>query len=364
MRITRDELMSRIREGSLKGHVMCHGEEVFFHNQIISTLRKQYGGAGSWGFEMVDASALDPARLFSSAGTLSFGGGTKVTVIRNANRLNLSQLSGLEKIITNQSSERVVMFFAEKHLSQKNELLAWCRDKKMDICSLNPPKPRELVGWIKDLSREKGFSTDKETIDFILDISAGNIVAINQMLDKIDLFRGESNKISFADTQDLLNDSFEKKIFDCVNAVFAVRSGKVPRSQLDEVVKERETAALEMQRVLRFDPRDGILNLVRTISREAFNLLKYHELKIAGAGKEEIAKVLRLGASRKWLLERDYPARAARWPKERLHRLMLRLAEVDFSLRVSGRDAGAMLEQIVIGNLAPTSVEEYDEVFL
>ncbi|MBD3285688.1 hypothetical protein GF359_04455 [candidate division WOR-3 bacterium] len=364
MRITREELLKQISEGTLERSILCHGEEGFFHDMVISALREKYGGSGSWGFEVVDAPMLDPAKLFTSAGTLSFGGGTKVTLIRNAHRLYEAQKSGLEKLFSNPTPERLIVLSTHRHLKQANELLAWCKDNKLNICVLNPIKSRELVPWIKEESSKRNFSLDKKTIAFIIDLTVGNLQAINQMLDKIDLFRTDKKLIGQKEVEDLLNDTFEKKIYDCVKAVFEVRSGKVPHSKLDQVARERNKAASEMQRVLLFDSKDGMVKLIKAIFREAFNLLKYHELKKAGASKEEIAKILRLRPSQKWLLDNQFPSTAARWPADRLHNLLMRLAETDFSLRVSGRDAEAMLEQIVIGNLKPTSIEEYDEVFL
>jgi len=242
---------------------------------------------------------------------------------------------------------RVVVLMAEKDLKSSDNLLKWAKKQKVTICQLISPKPRELGTWLKKQASAKGFSLDKATIDFMIDLSAGNLMALAQMLTKIDLYRGEGNRVGLKDVEDLLHDSFEKGVYDCVRAVFA---------------RDRDRASRELHRVLRFDLTQGIIQIVRALSREAFTLLKYHELK-GRVPSEEMAKELRLG-SRRWLLSKEYPERARKWPKERLHRLLTRLAEVDLAVRTTGRDAEAMLEQVVIGNLAPTSVEEFDEVFL
>lgn len=348
MRIRREELIERIKTQDLPAAVLCYGEEAFFHEEILAALRSSYAGEGGWGYEVVDAASLDPAKLLASAGTLSFGGGTKVTVVRSAHKLKNDQLEALQKIVTHPAMQRVVVLMAEKTLRSNDKLLAWARDQKVTLCQLTALKPRELELWLKEQAEARGFSLDANTAGFTIDLSSGNMMALSQMLDKIDLFRGEKTRIDLEDVEDLLHDSFEKGVYDCVRATFAW---------------DRKRASTELHRVLRFDPREGVVQIVRALSREAFTLLKYQEMREKGASKDKILKELRLGA-RKWLLDREYPERARKWPQDRLHRLLVRLAEVDFAVRVTGRDPEAMLEQIVIGNLAPTSVEEFDEVFV
>ena len=352
MRITREELIKRIKARDLAGGLLCYGQEVFFHQQILDLLRETYADAGGWGYEVVDAASLDPAQLLASAGTLSFGGGTKATVVRSAHKLKKDQLQALERVTAHPAKERdvlrVLVMMAEAELKATDNLLKWAKEQKITVCHLASPKPSELTSWLKTQASAKGFSLDDRTVDFMVDLSAGNLMALAQMLTKLDLFRGEKKRIGLKEVEDLLHDSFEKGVYDCVRAVFA---------------RDRDKASRELHRVLRFDPREGILQIVRTLSREAFALLKYHELRKKETSKEVMARELKLG-KRKWLLEREYPERARKWPAERLHRFLMRLAEVDLAVRTSGRDAEAMLEQIVIGNLAPTSVEEFDEVFL
>ncbi|TKJ42626.1 DNA polymerase III subunit delta [candidate division TA06 bacterium B3_TA06] len=355
MHITRKELAKRIKARDLPAALLCYGEEAFFHEEILTALRANYGGAGSWGYEVVDAALLDPAQLLASAGTLSFGGETKVTVLRSAHKLKKDQLQALERVASHPAKVRevlrdvlrVVVMMAEKELKATDNLLKWAKGQKITVCHLVSPKPSELTSWLKTQASSKGFSLDDRTVDFMIDLSAGNLMALAQMLTKIDLYRGEGDRVGLKDVEDLLHDSFEKGVYDCVRAVFA---------------RDRDRASRELHRVLRFDSREGMLQIIRALSREAFALLKYHELK-GRVPSEEMAKELRLG-SRRWLLSKEYPERARRWPAERLHRFLMRLAEVDLAVRTTGRDAEAMLEQVVIGNLAPTSVEEFDEVFL
>ncbi len=358
MRITKEKLLKRIEAHDLPAALLCCGQEAFFHNEILAALRASYAGEGGWGYEVVDAASLDPAKLAASAGTLSFGGGTKVTVVRSAHKLKKDQFEALQRIVAHPAKERKVVIMAERELKASDKLMAWAKKHKIDICHFLSPKSRELNAWLTQQAGARDYSLDQAAVDFMVDLSAGNLMALSQMLEKLDLFREKKTRIALADVEDLLQDTFEKRVYDCVNAVFAISisEGKVPPAL-------REQAAKELHRVLRFDPREGILQIIRALSREAFALLKYHDLRDKGSTTEAIAKELRLG-TREWLLQKEYPARARAWPAEKLHRLLKRLAEVDLAVRTTGRDPEAMLEQVVIGNLAPTSVEEFDEIFL
>lgn len=356
MPIKREELVKQIKESNLPAAVLCYGEETFFHEDILNNLRKSYGGEGGWGYEVVDATNLDPAKLVASAGTLSFGGGTKLTVIRSAHRLNKTQLDGLSKIAGRACQERSLVLLAEKNLKTTDKLLLWAKEYKVKVCKFTAPKPSEMGTWLRAQARARGFSIDDETQTYMIDIASENLMALTQMLDKIDLFREERKHIKRREVEDLLHDTFEKKVYDCVSAVFNIGMRNVSP-------QAREKGAEELRRVLRFSKKDGILQVVRALAREAFTLLKYHDLLTRRVSSDQMATELKLGP-RKWLLKSEYPLRAEKWPSHRLKRLLTRLAEVDLAVRSTGRDPEAMLEQIVIGNLAPTSVEEHDEISL
>ncbi|MBN2380825.1 DNA polymerase III subunit delta [candidate division WOR-3 bacterium] len=348
MRYTRGELTKCIKARDLPGTVLIFGQEAFFFEEIIKLLKENYS-RGGWGYEVVDASELDIRCIASATVSLSFDSATKLTLVRSAHRLTESQLHALEKLILTNSKDRILILTAQVDKAKKSvdNLVAWAQEHKIAVCQLNPPRPKELEKWLEDEISKRDFTVSKETFDYMIDISAANLLALSQMLDKLDIFRGEKKNIKLADVEDLLHDSFEKSIYDCMKAVFS---------------RNRDLASSEMRRVLSFNKNDGILQIVRILTNEAFRLLKYNELIAGKASREEIAKALRLG-SRKWLLQKEYPDRARKWPSKKLHRLLKALAEVDLAVKITGRDAEAMLEQVVIGNLAPTSVEEFDEIF-
>lgn len=347
MRITIEELYKRIKARDMPGLTLIHTEETFFIEELLGLLRAAYSSEGGWGYEVVDASLVDAASLVSSAGTLSFGGTTKATVIRCAQRLKKAHMEALEKISAKKASERIVILLADKTLKTSDNVLKWAKEVKASLCHISTPKASELSRWLENQASIKGFKLEPTTQAFMLDLAAANLMALSQMLAKIDIYRGEKTEIGLKDVEDLLADSFEKGVYDCVKAVFA---------------RDRARASREMHRVLRYGINDGVIEITRTLSREAFSLLKYAELRSRGLSRDAIATQMKLGP-RKWLLDSQYPERAAKWSGERLHNLLVRLAEVDMAVRTTGRDPESMLEQIIIGNLAPTSVEEYDEIF-
>lgn len=348
MQTTREEFLQRIGKRELESVTLVHGEEPFFFDEIVSALRTAYKDASGWGFETVDAQTLDAKGLAASAATLAFDSGTKVTVVRSASRLRKDQLEVIEKIASRQAKERAVVLISDKEGKAADTLVKWAKERKVMTCGLYSLKPAETASWLKAESTKRGFSVDEETSGFILDLTSANLLAMSQILDKLDLFRGQNTRVHFKEVEDLLSDSFEKGVYDCVRAVFD---------------RNRDKAVKEMKRVLRFGIGQGITELLYAFSREGFTLLKYQLLKEKGLSREALGKELKLG-SRAWLLNKEYPERARNWPKERLQKLLHRLADVDIATRTSGRDPEAMLEQIVIGNLAPTSVEDLDEIFV
>ena len=348
MQTTHEELIKMIEMRELGSVTLVYGQETYFFDEIISALRTAYKGASGWGFETVDAQTLDAKGLAASAATLAFDSGSKVTVVRSASRLRKDQFEVLEKIASRPARERAVVLIADKEGKSTDTLVKWAKERKLSACELRSPKPAEMASWLRAESAKRGFGVDEETAAFLLDLSSGNLVAISQILNKLDLFRGDKTKVNFKDVEDLLSDSFQKGVYDCVRAVFE---------------RNRDKAAKEMRRVLRFGTNEGILELLYALSREGFTLLKYQLLKEKGLSRDALGKELRLG-SRAWLLNKEYPERSRSWPKERLDKFLHRLADVDIAIRTSGRDAEAMLEQIVIGNLAPTSVEDFDEIFV
>lgn len=356
MQITREGLIKDIKERNLHTLTLVHTDEAFFIEEILGHLRETFGLEGGWGYEVLECSIVDARSLTASAGTLSFGGTTKATVIRSAQRLKKDQMDALARISSGNSKERIVVLLADKTLKASDSIIKWAKETGAAVCHIPIPKPQELSRWLESRASEKGVTLDARTAGFMTDMVSGNLMALDQMLEKIDLYRGKKGQIGIEDLEELLADSFEKGIYDCVKAVFAIGQGKIPSAL-------REKATDEMHRVLRYGVNEGVLEITRALAREAFSLLKYVELHSLGLRRDAIAAKMKLGP-RKWLLEKEYPDRARKWPRERLHNLLIRLSEVDLAVRTTGRDAEAMLEQVIIGNLAPTSVEEYDEIFL
>lgn len=356
MQITREELYNRIKKKELASVTLVYGSEEFFLEELVAVLRNKFKDASGWGFEILDAQSMDSSALAASASTLAFDMGIKVSVVRSATRLKKEQLEFFKRMAGRDAKERAVILIAEKEGKQLDALLKWAKEAKIIVCELQSLNQAEVASWLRSESSKLGFSIDPKTLDFMIDVSASNLIALSQMLAKIDLYRGDKTSVNFKDVEDLLSDSFEKGVYDCVRAVFAIGQGRISPSL-------REKAIREFARVLRFGASDGVVELVYALSREAFTLLKYQLLKDKGVSKDALAKELRLG-SRAWLLNKEYPERAIKWPKERLEKFLHRLADVDLAIRTTGRDAEAMLEQIVIGNLAPTSVEETHEIFV
>lgn len=346
MQVSRAQLEEKIKSGNLSPRVLVYGTEELLITELIGMLRSAF--SADWGFENLDASALDPSQLVASAGSMSFSGSSKLTLIRSAQKLTKEQMDALARVAKAPGAKRTLFLIAQKELKAKEPLSKWAKERGFEICRLSAPGTRELPGWVVNRAKEKGFSLDSQTLGFMIDLTAGNLMALSQMLEKLDLYRGEVTRLSLEQVEDLLQDSFEKKVYDCVDAVFT---------------KDKGRASEEMHRVLMFNKTEGMIQLLRALSRDAMDLLKYHELKKKNLSSRELEKRMNLGA-RRWLLGKKFPARADNWPAHRLHRMLVRLAQVDLAIRTSGRDAQAMLEQVVIGNLAPTSVEEYDEVFV
>ena len=81
-------------------------------------------------------------------------------------------------------------------------------------------KGENLIEWIKEIAASKGRKISNDNAAFLADISGENRVIIENQLEKIITFLGESSEITFNAIKEVTTSVKEYSIFDLQNAVF------------------------------------------------------------------------------------------------------------------------------------------------
>lgn len=81
-------------------------------------------------------------------------------------------------------------------------------------------KGENLIEWIKEIAASKGRQISNDNAAFLADISGENRIIIENQLEKIITFLGESSEITFNAIKEVTTSVKEYSIFDLQNAVF------------------------------------------------------------------------------------------------------------------------------------------------
>jgi len=81
-------------------------------------------------------------------------------------------------------------------------------------------KGENLIEWIKEIAASKGRQISNDNVAFLADISGENRIIIENQLEKIITFLGESSEITFNAIKEVTTSVKEYSVFDLQNAVF------------------------------------------------------------------------------------------------------------------------------------------------
>ena len=201
------------------------GEERYFFEKCLQHFRYSSVPAELRDFneEIFYGTDLEVEKLIDSLQMLPVMAERRLVVLKEAQHLNEKQWLQLESI-GNLSSDMIFVIQADQLDRRKKTIKKWLELSTIVDCSSPPDSSRGP--WIRSLANEKGLELDQEALSYLVQTGGNNLEALDQELERIQLFFGSGKKIKIADIAQVLDRAREENIFSLSEAV-----GKKDRTQ-------------------------------------------------------------------------------------------------------------------------------------
>jgi DNA polymerase-3 subunit delta len=141
----------------------------------------------AWCLWRGSAAEADPDRLLDEASTLPMGGERRVLVIRDAEKLPVTEHAGWKRYLKNPSRRCVAVFVASPGADTKPlRILA-------EVCALwrlDAPGPGALPGWLAAEAKTLGCALERDAASWMIEVAGRDLALLYGWLERAALLRG------------------------------------------------------------------------------------------------------------------------------------------------------------------------------
>jgi DNA polymerase III subunit delta len=224
--------------------------EAFLAAEALDTLRAEVG-AGHLSEDSFD-SDVETAELMAALETPSLLGDMRMVIVQDADSLKKEQAEAIERYLTSPSPHAILVLVA----AGKTKL-----DKTIktmgSIVTLDTPKGRRLVGWLRQRGGEHGLKLDERAGGALLDSIGTELRDLDAALTQLATQHGDGAKIGAAQVRDAFSRLADQRIFAFTDAVgdrrLPVAMGSLRRllEQGDEPLVLLGSLTAQVRRMLR-----------------------------------------------------------------------------------------------------------------
>lgn len=204
--------------------IIVEGKEEFLRkNKVVELVKKALPeGFTQFNFMKIDAKSTTPAELLATIEEIPFGGGKRALVVEDFGKLKIKKEDKgadilLKRLEKGNTKFTTVIFESEsidKRTGFFKKLIPLCQTFKYE-----PLREYELPDFIVKYVRDKGYSIDRDAIEFFKFFSTSELMSVTGELDKLILYVGDKKQISEEDVRTLLMPSREYTHFDLQDAI-------------------------------------------------------------------------------------------------------------------------------------------------
>jgi DNA polymerase III subunit delta len=325
--------IERIKESVARGKIptvyLWYGDDRFLIQEGLKVLKSFYfmtDPSGS-GIEQVSAKELSPAVIVERANTMSFFA-NRLVVVEDVIYFQDGQTAEVEPFLdylANPNPTTCLLFIAESvHRGRKLYKAFVKTGEIIEFCA--PKRPQEWLVWVQSELKAREKSMNTQVASQFIEWTGHHTGVLSQELDKLIVFVGERQKITWEDIKAITPQSIEMSIFDL----------------LDAVARRSTAKALQaLREVLRKEPALKVLGM---LVRQVRLLLGCNSLRWHGGNVGEVPSVLGISpyeAQKVW-------QQSVRLSTEQLSKALTECLNTDLALKTGGGDPGLLLEIMII----------------
>ncbi len=326
---TLDALHRHLRGGEPLPVYAIIGEEPFARSQAIQAIRKAVLKDSDPNLALsqyLGTEVADPKQLLDELRTPAFLAPRRLIIVEDAAPFANNARELLCSYLQKPSRTGTLVLVLEK--LPKNEKLGIAIRKAGLVVACEPPRERELPGWLANRARDHGKRIDDKAARRLADSVGLNLPILDQSLAKLALYIGTRDTITAADVDALVPDLPVTTVFKLTDALGNKEPARALRV-LDALLAQNNEPAY-------------IISMLRWALERLINARTLLDLK---RSHDEIAKALHMKPG--YFVEQTIAQARRRTRRELLAAFRL-LLQADLDAKTSAMDPRAVLETLLI----------------
>ncbi|EEL86093.1 DNA polymerase III subunit delta [Bacillus cereus] len=325
------DIHKKIKKKQFAPLYLLYGTEAYFINETIKLITTEALEEEDREFNVVTYD-LEEAYLedvVEDARTLPFFGDRKVILIKSplfltAQKEKLEQnIKILEEYIGEPSPFSILVFVAPYEKLDERKKITKLLKKTADVVEANAMQVQDVQKWVVSRAEEAHVYIDNTAVSLLLELVGSNVTMLAKEMDKLTLYVGMGGEITSKLVTELVPKSVEQNVF----------------ALTEKVVKKDIAGAMQILDGLFTQQEEPIKLLALLVSQ--FRLLnQVKELQQRGYGQNQIASHIGVHPYRVKLAMNQTKF----FSFEELKRVILELAEADYSMKTGKMDKKLVLE--------------------
>ena len=269
------------------------------------------------------------------AETLPFMGERRVVVIKNPVYLTSEKkkekvehrIEKLEQYINSPAPYTIVVFVAPYEKLDERKKITKLLKKQATVLEMKSLSDADTKKWMENVAKEALVELDRDAVDQLLLLTAGDLMVIHQEIQKLSTYVGEGGLITVDTVNLLVARTLEQNIFDLI----------------DHVIHKRSKHALQIFYDLLKNNEEPIKILSLLVNQFRL-ILQVKELSTVGYGQQQIASTVKVHPFRVKLALQQ----ARLFKTEELAMILMELAEADYEMKTGKKDKQLLLELFLL----------------
>lgn len=269
------------------------------------------------------------------AETLPFMGEKRVVIVKNPLFLTSEKkkekvehnIDKLEQYIHSPAPYTVLVFMAPYEKLDERKKITKLVKKQTEVIEMNSLSDSDTKNWMLDIVEQEQISLEKDAMEELIMLTAGDLMMIHQELGKLSTYVGAEGVITSETVRLLVARTLEQNIFDLIEHVIHKRSKDALQIFYDLLKNNEEPIK--------------ILSLLVTQFRL---ILHVKELSNIGYGQQQIANTVKVHPFRVKLALQQ----ARLFSTDELAHLLMELAEADYEMKTGKKDKQLLLELFLL----------------
>lgn len=195
------------------------------------------------------------------------------------------------------------------------------------VFALTPPKPNQMVGWLRTRARVHGYDLENDAADLLADMVAGELGVLDNTLHQVACYAGTQTPITLEHVEACVASTRVRSIFELTDAI-----GQRNLARASSLVRNA------------LDGGDDGLRVLAMVSRQLRQLLQIRQYMDLGNPPQEITRALKLSP----YIANTLIEQAKRYTLSELCHAMTCAAEADVRLKSSRLSHGVILDRLLV----------------